>query len=94
MLIFWLSPLLNLIFSVNLKILSVVGLGSWKHIILPAFILKFGLAAITTQMNRTSVIEVLNQDYIRTARAKGLYEIQVVVIHALKYTIIPFYYHR
>jgi peptide/nickel transport system permease protein len=87
--VFWLGPLLILVFSVYLKILPVAGLGGWKHLILPSFTLGFGLAAITTRMNRSSMIEVLNQDYIRTARAKGLTEYQMVIKHALKNVLIP-----
>ena len=78
--VFWLGPLLILVFSIYLKILPVAGLGGWKHLILPSFTLGFGLA---------SMIEVLNQYYIRTARAKGLSEFQMVIRHALKNVLIP-----
>ncbi|MFZ0390675.1 MAG: ABC transporter permease [Calditrichia bacterium] len=87
--VFWLGPLLIILFSIKLKLLPVAGLASWKHLILPSLTLGFGLAAITTRMVRSSMIEVMNQDYIRTALAKGLSKIRVVLSHALKNAIIP-----
>lgn len=87
--VFWLGPLLIIFFSVKLRLLPVVELSGWKHLVLPSFTLGFGLAAITTRMIRASMIEVLNQDYIRTAYAKGLSKFQVVSKHALKNTLIP-----
>ncbi|GAB4380179.1 MAG: ABC transporter permease [Calditrichia bacterium] len=87
--VFWLGPLLIIVFAIKLKLLPVAGLDSWKHIILPAFTLGFGLAAITTRMIRSSMIEILNQDFIRTAYAKGLSKTQVIWRHALKNAMIP-----
>ncbi len=87
--VFWLGPLLIIVFAIYLKLLPVAGLSSWKNVVLPAFTLGFGLAAITTRMIRSSMIEVMNQDYIRTAYAKGLNRVQVVLRHAIKNALIP-----
>ncbi len=87
--VFWLGPLLIILFSIQLRWLPVAGLDSWRNLVLPAFTLGFGLAAITTRMIRSSMIEVMNQDYIRTAFAKGLNKFQVVYRHALKNAMIP-----
>ncbi|GAB4336971.1 MAG: ABC transporter permease [Calditrichia bacterium] len=87
--IFWLGPLLIIIFAVKLHWLPVAGLNSWKHLILPSIALGFGLAAITTRIIRASMIEVLNQNYIKTAKAKGLSQWEVLRSHALKNAMIP-----
>lgn len=87
--VFWLGPLLIILFSIYLGLLPVAGLSSWKHLILPSFTLGFGMAAITTRMIRSSMIEVLNKEYIRTAYAKGLNRFRVIVNHALKNVMIP-----
>jgi len=87
--VFWLGPLLIILFSIYLGLLPVAGLSSWKHLILPSLTLGFGMAAITTRMIRSSMIEVLNKEYIQTAYAKGLNRFQVIVKHALKNVMIP-----
>ncbi len=87
--VFWLGPLLILVFAVQLHWLPVTGMGSWKHLVLPSLTLGFGLSAITIRMIRSSMIEVMNQDYIRTAFAKGLGRGRVVWKHALKNVMIP-----
>ncbi|CAN4271903.1 DppB ABC-type dipeptide/oligopeptide/nickel transport systems, permease components [Methylophilaceae bacterium] len=86
---FWLGPMLMLIFAVWLAILPVSGMDSPSSIILPALTLGFGLSAILTRMTRTSLLEVLNEDFIRTARAKGLTERQVIFCHALRAALLP-----
>jgi ABC-type dipeptide/oligopeptide/nickel transport system permease component len=86
---FWLGPILMLVFSVWLGWLPVSGMGSPASIILPALTLGLGLSAILTRMTRTSLLEVLNEDYIRTARAKGLSERQVLLKHALRAALLP-----
>ena len=90
---FALGPILILMFSIGLGWLPVSGSGSgWAfltHLILPAVTLGSGLAAILTRMVRTAMLEELNQDYIRTARAKGLSERAVVYRHALPNALIP-----
>lgn len=87
--VFWLGPLLILVFAVQLHWLPVTGMGSWKNLVLPSFTLGFGLSAITIRMIRSSMIEVMNQDYIRTAFAKGLNKKRVVRKHAIKNVMIP-----
>lgn len=86
---FWLGPVLMLIFAVWLGWLPVSGMESGASIILPALTLGFGLSAILTRMTRTSLLEVLNEDYIRTARAKGLHEREVILRHAMRAALLP-----
>ena len=86
---FWLAVLLTLLFSVKFNIFPVLGSGSIRAIILPAIALGWGFAAIITRLVRASMIEVLNQPYVTTARAKGLTERVVIVSHALKNAMIP-----
>lgn len=86
---FWLGPLLMLLFAVWLGWLPVSGMEHPASIVLPALTLGFGLSAILTRMTRTSLLEVLNDDYIRTARAKGLSERSVIVKHALRAALLP-----
>lgn len=86
---FALGPILILFFAIKLGWLPVSGAGTWAHLVLPAFTLGGALAAILTRMVRTSMLEELGQDYIRTARAKGLPERTVVYRHALRNAMIP-----
>jgi len=86
---FWLGPMLMLLFAVWLGWLPVSGMGSGNAIILPAMTLGLGLSAILTRMTRTSLLEVLQDDFIRTARAKGLSERVVVLRHALRAALLP-----
>jgi peptide/nickel transport system permease protein len=91
---FALGPILILLFSIQLGWLPVSGAGAdagsfLLHLILPAVTLGLGLAAILTRMVRTAMLEELHQDYIRTARAKGLTENAVVYRHALRNALIP-----
>ena len=86
---FWLSIMLILVFSVNLQWLPVSGTGTILHLVLPSVALGLQSAAVFTRMTRSSMLEVLNMDYIRTARAKGLSERVVILKHALKNALIP-----
>src|SRR5580700_3010495 len=86
---FALGPVLILIFSVYLGWLPVSGRGGIAHILLPAITLGAALAAILTRMVRTSVMEELSSDYVRTARAKGLPESAVLFRHAFRNALIP-----
>jgi peptide/nickel transport system permease protein len=86
---FALGPILILLFAIALDWLPVSGAGSWRSIVLPAVTMGASLAAILTRMVRTSMLEELGQDYIRTARAKGLSERAVVYRHALRNALIP-----
>jgi ABC-type dipeptide/oligopeptide/nickel transport system permease component len=86
---FALGPILILFFAIELGLLPVSGAGTWEHLVLPAITLGGALAAILTRMVRTAMLEELGQDYIRTARAKGLSERSVVYKHALRNAMIP-----
>jgi ABC-type dipeptide/oligopeptide/nickel transport system permease component len=86
---FALGPVLILVFSVMFGWLPVSGRGGPAHLILPAVTLGAALAAILTRMVRTSVIEELSSDYVRTARAKGLSESAVLFRHAFRNALIP-----
>lgn len=86
---FALGPILILLFSIYLGWLPVSGAGSLAHLVLPAVTMGGSLAAILTRMVRTSMLEELGQDYIRTARAKGLPERTVVYRHALRNAMLP-----
>lgn len=86
---FALGPILILLVSIKLGWLPVSGAGDLAHLILPAITMGGALAAILTRMVRTSMLEELGQDYIRTARAKGLPERTVVYKHALRNAMIP-----
>jgi ABC-type dipeptide/oligopeptide/nickel transport system permease component len=86
---FALGPILILFFSIKLGWLPVSGAGTFASQVLPAITMGGALAAILTRMVRTSMLEELNQDYVRTARAKGLNENVVVYRHALRNAMIP-----
>ncbi len=86
---FVIGPMLVYIFAVKFRLLAPSGRFDWSDIILPAFTLGAALSAILTRMVRSSVIEELGEDYVRTARAKGLSERTVVYKHVLKNGLIP-----
>jgi len=86
---FWMGPLLILLFSVRLHWLPVSGRGDFWHLILPAITLGSGMSAILTRMTRSSVLEVLHEEYITTARSKGLHEGIIIFKHALRNALIP-----
>jgi ABC-type dipeptide/oligopeptide/nickel transport system permease component len=87
--IFWLGIMLIILFAVNLRWVPASGYGTWKHLILPAITLGAFQAPITMRLVRSGMLEVLNQDYIRTARAKGVPERRVLIKHAFKNACIP-----
>ncbi len=86
---FWLGPLLILVFSVWLGWLPVSGRDELSSLVLPALTLGTALAAVLSRMVRASLLEVLHEDYVRTARAKGLPERVVVWHHALRNALLP-----
>jgi peptide/nickel transport system permease protein len=86
---FWLGPMLILLFSLTLGWLPVSGRENWLSLILPAITLGTALSAILARMVRSTLLEVLNEDYIRTARAKGLGESGVILHHALRNASLP-----
>jgi len=87
--VFWLGLNLILLFSVRLQWLPSFGYETWRHLVLPSLTLGAASAAIVARMTRSAMLEVLGQDYVRTARAKGLAERVVVNRHALRNALIP-----
>lgn len=87
--VFWLGLMLILLFSVNLRWLPSGGFDSWQSIILPSMTLGVISAGVKARMTRSVMLEVISQDYIRTARAKGANQFRVIMKHALKNTMIP-----
>ena len=85
---FWIGFLLIMAFSVKLRWLPTTGVGSWKNLVLPAIALGTSIAAIIARFTRSSIVEVLKEDYIRTARAKGLKEKTVTWGHAFRNSMI------
>lgn len=85
---FWIGFLLIMVFSVNLKWLPTTGADSWKSFILPSIALGTSIAAIIARFTRSSIIEIMKEDYIRTARAKGLRERTVIWKHAFRNAMI------
>jgi len=86
---FWLGPLLVLVFSLHLEWLPVSGRGTLRHLVLPAMTLASGMTGILVRLTRTSVLAVLREDFVRTARAKGANEWRVLVVHALRNALPP-----
>jgi peptide/nickel transport system permease protein len=86
---FWLAYLLIMLFSLQLGIFPVAGYGGMKYLILPALTLGAGMAAFVARLMRTAMLEVMNQDYVRTARAKGLTERIVITRHVFRNALVP-----
>ena len=86
---FWLGPMLILLFAVHWDLLPVSERGGIEHLILPSLSLGLALAAILMRMTRAALLEVIQNDYIRTARAKGLSPFSVYFKHALRNALIP-----
>ncbi|MGH2548922.1 MAG: nickel ABC transporter permease [Thermomicrobiales bacterium] len=86
---FWLALIALSVFSFNLGWFPATGIGGWKHMVLPALVLGIGEASIIARMVRTSMVEVLRQEYVVVARAKGLRNRLVVGRHALRNALIP-----
>src|SRR3990170_5416052 len=87
--VFWLGLNLILVFAVRLHWLPAIGHESWAHLILPAVTLGAASAAMIARMTRSAMLEVMRQDYVRTARAKGVAEPTVIGRHALRNALIP-----
>lgn len=81
---FWLGPLLMIVFSIQLGWTPVSGRGGLAHLLLPSVTLGMGMAAILTRILRGSLLQVIHEDYVRTARAKGISEKQVWLKHTLR----------
>ncbi len=86
---FWLGPLLILLFAIQLDWLPVNERGGLANLVLPSLTLGTALAALLSRMTRTALVEVLGEDYIRSARAKGAGATRVIVVHAMRNALIP-----
>lgn len=86
---FWLGPLLILLFSIHLDWFPVSGRGGFEFLVLPAITLGTAMAAMLSRITRSSVLEVMREDFVTTARAKGLPERTVILRHVLKNALIP-----
>lgn len=86
---FFVGIVLILVFSLQLKLLPSSGQGDWRHMVMPAITLATGLLATLARMSRSSLLEVIQQDYVRTARSKGLTRQRVIVAHTLRNAAIP-----
>ena len=85
---FWIGFLLIMVFAVKLRWFPTTGTGSWKNLVLPAIALGTSIAAIIARFTRSSIVEVMKEDYIRTARAKGLKDKTVTWGHAFRNSMI------
>ena len=88
--IFWLGVMLILLFAVRLHLLPSSGRGGWEHLIMPGLVLGANSAGLMMRVLRSSMLDVLSEDYVRTARAKGVHRRGVLIHHALKNAAIPF----
>src|SRR5262245_31604548 len=86
---FWLAIMMILVFAVSWQLLPTSGRGGPLHLVMPALAIAINLMALLTRLVRTTMIEVLAEDYVRTGRAKGLREVMVTARHALPNALIP-----
>lgn len=86
---FWVGIMLILLFAVNLKILPVSGSGTLAHLVLPALTLSIQTASQIIPLIRSNMLSIMNEDYIRTARSKGMRNIRVICVHAFKNALVP-----
>jgi ABC-type dipeptide/oligopeptide/nickel transport system permease component len=87
--VFWVGVLLMMLFAAKLRWVPSSGWGDWRHLVLPAFTLGVGFFASISRMTRSSLLEVLRDDYVRTAKAKGLTQRKVLFKHALRNALLP-----
>jgi ABC-type dipeptide/oligopeptide/nickel transport system permease component len=87
--VFWVGILLMMLFAAKLRWVPSSGWGDWRHLVLPAFTLGVGFFASISRMTRSSLLEVLRDDYVRTAKAKGLTQRKVLFKHALRNALLP-----
>ncbi|MBU0463818.1 MAG: ABC transporter permease [Proteobacteria bacterium] len=87
--VFWLGIMLIIVFAVILQWLPAGGIGTWQHLVLPSITLASFVVAFIARMTRSCMLEVLSQDYVTTARSKGLKEKAIIIKHALKNALIP-----
>lgn len=86
---FWLALMLILLFAETLRWLPTSGLGTWRHMVLPSLVLSTGMAALLMRLSRAVMLEALAEAHITAARARGLAEIRIVLLHALKSSAAP-----
>ena len=86
---FWLGPLLIILFAIKLDWLPINERGSLAHLILPSLTLGTSMAAMLSRMIRASLLDVLDEDYIRTARSRGFSELRVILMHGMRNALIP-----
>ncbi|MFG1905962.1 nickel ABC transporter permease [Kribbella sp. NPDC048928] len=86
---FWLGIVLILVFARGLKVLPSAGSGSWAHLVLPTITLALPFLAILVRLTRSGLLEVVHEGYVQTARAKGLGEGIVILVHAMRNALIP-----
>jgi peptide/nickel transport system permease protein len=87
--IFWSALLFQYVFALKLGWFPVAGFYGWKYVILPAVVLGWSSAGLIARLTRSSLLDVMKKDYIRTARAKGVRELPVITGHALKNALLP-----
>ena len=87
--LFWIGLLALLYFSVTFRWFPVAAGAGWKSLVLPAVVLGFQSACLVARLTRSSVLQVLREDYVTTARSKGLREQRVIVVHVLRNAFIP-----
>lgn len=87
--VFWAALMLQYVLAFRLKLLPVSGYTSWKHLLMPAIVLGWSSAGTIARLTRSSLLEIMKNDFVITARAKGLREMSVVVGHALKNAMLP-----
>ncbi len=87
--VFWLGIMLMIVFAITLQWLPAGGIGTWQHLVLPSVTLAAFVVAFIARMTRSCMLEVLAQDYVTTARSKGLMEKVIIIKHALKNALIP-----
>lgn len=86
---FWLGLMMILLFSLNLKLLPTSGIGSFKNYIMPVIVIALPQAAVTSRLTRASMLDCISQDYVRTAKAKGLSRTVVIWKHTFKNALLP-----
>ncbi len=86
---FWLGLILIVVFTLHLHVLPSVGSGTWKHFVMPALAMSAQLTATLVRMTRSTMLDVIRQDYIRTAKAKGASQKRIILKHALRNTMLP-----
>jgi ABC-type dipeptide/oligopeptide/nickel transport system permease component len=86
---FWLGIVLILVFARGLKVLPSAGSGTWSHLVLPTITLALPFLAILVRLTRSGLLEVVHEGYVQTARAKGLGESVVILVHALRNALVP-----